>query len=232
MQARLIVTSYDHSVQLWNLNDGTPLFQAHPQLYTPSSTSTCKNITTIQYEIININNKTKEKKKYILIGTDTTTICGYQEINSIIEEIPSIYLNLTDYKAAEHRVNINNNNNNSNKNKMNLNKLVTGLVENKKNRQNSISSTTSSGSGNNNDNIIHEKERIHENNYHTTTTTNNVNAYNIEGNNVLEGMRAGDITITESRKIIPTGAYLCGSYYIAISLFLFNLLFMIVNYLT
>ena len=216
MQARLIVTSYDHSVQLWNLNDGTPLFQAHPQLYTPSSTSTsnCKNITTIQYEIININNKTKEKKKYILIGTDTTTICGYQEINSIIEEIPSIYLNLTDYKAAEHRVNINNNNNNSNKNKMNLNKLVTGLVENKKNRQNSINSTTSSGSGNNNnDNIIREKERIHENNYHTTsatTTNNNINTY-IKENSILEGVRTGDITITESRKIIPTGAYLCGS---------------------
>lgn len=107
MQSRLIVTAQDLSVQFWNLNDGSPLLQVLPQLYSTTLAhiyaSLPKSVSTLSYETL-LSSTGKRVKKLVLIGTEQGNLCGYQEAHSLIEECPVFFLRLTDFAPMEHVV--------------------------------------------------------------------------------------------------------------------------------
>ncbi len=107
MQSRLIVTSQDLSVQFWNLNDGRPLIQVSPQLYSTTLAHIYANlpkaISSTSYETLS-SGTGKRVKKLLLVGTEHGHLCGYQESQSLVEECPVFFLRLTDFAPMEHIV--------------------------------------------------------------------------------------------------------------------------------
>ena len=107
MQSRLIVTSQDLSVQFWNLNDGSPLIQVSPQLYSTTLAhlyaNLPKSISYTSYETLS-SGTGKRVKKLLLVGTEHGHLCGYQESQSLVEECPLFFLRLTDFAPMEHVV--------------------------------------------------------------------------------------------------------------------------------
>ncbi len=119
-------------MQFWNLNDGSPLIQVEPQLYSTTLAhiyaSLPKSVSTLSYETL-ASGSSNRVRKLMLIGTEQGNLCGFQESNSIIEECPVFFLRLTDFAPMEHVV----------KTvvatevrKGRLNTLVSGLVQNKR----------------------------------------------------------------------------------------------------
>ena len=94
-----MVTGYDLSVQLWNINDGSNLIQVQPQLYSTTLAHTYANlprsISTVTYETVNYGEQ-KHTRKYIFIGNEYGNICGYQEANSAIEDVPVMFFRIGD----------------------------------------------------------------------------------------------------------------------------------------
>jgi hypothetical protein len=75
----------------------------------------------------------RRMKKWLLLGTDHGNICGFQEVNSVVEECPTFFLRLTDYAPMEHVVK---HTLVDEENTGRLNKFVAGLVQSK--RTNSV----------------------------------------------------------------------------------------------
>ena len=138
MQSRLIVTAHDLSVQFWNLNDGSPLLQVNPQLYSTTLAhiyaSLPKSVSTTSYETLS-SGTNKRVKKLLLVGTEQGNLCGYQEANSLIEECPVFFLRLTDFAPMEHVVKsaVSNEERNGR-----LNTLVSGLMHHRTERTGSV----------------------------------------------------------------------------------------------
>lgn len=107
MQSRLIVTSQDRSVQFWNLNDGSPLIQVSPQLYSTTLAHLYANlpkaISATSYETLS-SGTGKRVKKLLLVGTEHGHLCGYHESQSLVEECPVFFLRLSDFAPMEHVV--------------------------------------------------------------------------------------------------------------------------------
>lgn len=100
-QTRLIVTAYDLSVQLWNINDGVNLMQLQPQLYSTTLAHVYANlprgITSVSYEMVLAGSgEKKAPRKLILIGTEHGNVCGYHESNSVVDDVPVMFLRLSD----------------------------------------------------------------------------------------------------------------------------------------
>ncbi len=100
-QTRLIVTAYDLSVQLWNINDGVNLMQLQPQLYSTTLAHVYANlprgITSVSYEMVLAGGgEKKAPRKLILIGTEHGNVCGYHESNSVVDDVPVMFLRLSD----------------------------------------------------------------------------------------------------------------------------------------
>lgn len=134
MQGRLIVTSHDLSVQFWNINDGSPLLQVAPQLFSTTLAHVYmhqpKAISSLNFEITYTGSSHRHGKKWLLLGTDHGNLCGYQEVNSVIEECPTFFLRLTDFAPMEHVVKHGAVESDDHTGK--LNKFVSGLVQNKR----------------------------------------------------------------------------------------------------
>jgi hypothetical protein len=134
LQGRLIVTSHDLSVQFWNINDGSPLLQVSPQLFSTTLAHLYlhqpRAITTMSFEHTYAGSTHRRVKKWLLLGTDHGNLCGYQEGNSVIEECPTFFLRLTDFAPMEHVVKqaLEGLDDTTGK----LNKFVSGLVQNKR----------------------------------------------------------------------------------------------------
>ncbi len=98
-QTRLIVTAFDLSVQLWNINDGVNLMQLHPQLYSTTLAHVYaalpRSISSMSYEVVRTGEK-KTAKKLLFLATEHGNVCGYQEANSFIDDVPVVFLRVSD----------------------------------------------------------------------------------------------------------------------------------------
>lgn len=106
-------------MQFWNINDGSNLIQLKPQLYSTTLAHVYahlpRSISAACYEILlplpskqqpqlqkqarkqNISKQQiqlKQPKKLFIVGTEHGNICGYEENNSNIEEVPVFFLRL------------------------------------------------------------------------------------------------------------------------------------------
>jgi hypothetical protein len=170
MESRLIVTSVDNRIQFWNINDGTPLIQVEPQLFSTTLahiyTNQHKEITSLCYDILQIG-PSKRQKKFVIAGTSHGNLCGYQELSSVINEFPVFFLRLADFSAIDMEVATVVHNAPS---KMNMSTLVKGLVSNQANKRGSVDGdhiglhNTGTGTGadaDNNLNLNHSNSRGH-----------------------------------------------------------------------
>lgn len=93
------MTAFDLSVQFWNINDGVNLLQLHPQLYSTTLAHVYatqpRSISTLSYEVVRTGEK-KTAKKLLLLGTEHGNICGYHETNSFIDDVPVVFLRISD----------------------------------------------------------------------------------------------------------------------------------------
>lgn len=123
LQSRLIITSYDLSIQFWSVTDGTNLIQLYPQLYPYSMSKLYSHLpriaTVVDYDTLYTNvkqnsthviettkNASKSKTKYVLLGTQNGNICGYQELNSSIDGSPSFFLRFYEINITNGDTNI------------------------------------------------------------------------------------------------------------------------------
>lgn len=124
-------------MQFWNINDGTPLIQVEPQLYSTTLAhiyaNLPKSVSSLSYEVLFIGAH-KRARKLLLIGTEQGNLCGFQENTSVIEECPVFFLRLTDFAPMEHVVKHASDEHGLQRGR--LNSLVTGMVQNK--RANSV----------------------------------------------------------------------------------------------
>ena len=75
------------------------LLQLQPQLYSTTLAHVYANlprsINTVNYEIVRTGEK-KTARKLIFIGTEHGNVCGYHEASSFIDDVPVIFLRLSD----------------------------------------------------------------------------------------------------------------------------------------
>lgn len=120
-RTRLIVSSMDLSIQFWNINDGTNILQFQPQLYSTALAhqfaALPKSVCAINYIVYTPDDSRNEKlevlfgdadakkaKRFVLLGTETGGICGYQEVYANIDSVPLFFMqqhNISQEKVQE-----------------------------------------------------------------------------------------------------------------------------------